>query len=123
MRFLIMIHVDRKLTAGMNPEEQKALDAKNLAEDQALLASGKLIAAGPLAEPETAAVIRNVNGRLTMIDGPYVETKEHLGGFVLVEVENREEAIAIAKSSEMAGYGAIEVRQHWSLEDWLERDK
>ncbi len=121
MRFVLLVHVDPRKFEGITEAEQKALDAQNLAEDKALLENGQLIAAGPLAEPETATIVRSSDGEISMTDGPYVETKEHLGGFVLVEVKDRAEALELAKSSAMARYGSIEVREHWSLEDWLER--
>jgi hypothetical protein len=121
MRFLLLIHVDPRKFEGISPAEQQALDAESLREDQALLRSGKLVAAGPLAEPETATIVRSVKGEVSMTDGPYVETKEHLGGFMLVEVKDRDEALEIARQTAMARYGSIEVRRHWSLEEWLER--
>jgi hypothetical protein len=121
MRFMLLVHVDPRKFEGITEAEQKALDAQNLAEDKALIESGHLVAAGPLAEPETATIVRSINGEISMTDGPYVETKEHLGGFVLVEVKDRAEALELAKSSAMTRYGSIEVRQHWSLEDYLER--
>jgi hypothetical protein len=116
MRFIFLVHVDPSKFLGMTEADHEALDAENYADDQALLKSGRLIAAGPLAEPETATVIRNVNGQISMTDGPYVETKEHLGGFVLVEVRDRAEALELARTSAMARYGSIEVREHWALE-------
>lgn len=121
MQFAILVHVDPQKMAGMTDAERAALDRENLAYDGGLAESGRLIAGGPLDEPDKATVIRNVDGRLSMTDGPYVETKEHLGGILLIEAADREEAIRLASDTSMARYGAIEVRRHWSLEDYLER--
>lgn len=116
MRFMILVHVDPSKMAGMSADDFKALDAENYAADQELLASGHLIAAGPLADPGTATLVRNVGGKVSMTDGPYVETKEHLGGFVLIEAKDRDEALAIAARDSMARYGTLEVREQWALQ-------
>ena len=123
MKFICLVHVDPRRMAGMTDADLKALDAENLVEDQRLLDSGHLIAAGPLAEPETATLVRAVDGKVSMTDGPYVETKEHLGGFILIEAESREEAVALLGTSAMARYGTLEIREHWSLEDYIAREK
>jgi hypothetical protein len=124
MKFVCLIHVDPAKFVGITAAEQQALDADCLAGDRRLLESGHLIAAGPLAEPETAILVRAVDGKLSTTDGPYVETKEHLGGFVLIEAESREQAIELLLGdSAMANYGTLEIREHWSLEDYLAREK
>jgi hypothetical protein len=116
MRFICLVHVDPTLMEGMTEADHKALTAKNYAEDQALLKSGHLIAAGPLDDVETATLVRVRNGKMSMTDGAYVETKEHLGGFVLIEAESREQAIELLADSSMAQYGTLEIREHWALE-------
>lgn len=116
MRFMILVHVDPAKMAGMTEADHRALDAENYASDQALLSSGRLIAGGPLGEPQTATLVRSVGGKVSMTDGPYVETKEHLGGFVLIEAKDRAEALEIAARDAMTRYGTLEVREHWALE-------
>lgn len=116
MRFMIFVHVDPAKMAGMTEADHRALNAENYESDQELLRSGRLIAAGPLGEPETATLLRTVDGRVSMTDGPYVETKEHLGGFLLVDVKDRAEALEIAVRDPMSRYGTLEVREHWALE-------
>lgn len=115
MRFICLVHVDPARFEGMTAADHKALDAENYAFDQALLKSGHLIAAGPLGEPQTATLIRREDDGVSMVDGPYVETKEHLGGFVLIEASDREEAIALFAKDAMARFGTLEVREHWAL--------
>ncbi len=123
MKFVCLLHVDPSKFAGMTAAEQAELDADNLAGDRRLLESGHLITAGPLAEPETATLVRNVNGQLSMTDGPYVETKEHLGGIVVIEAASREEAMSLLADSKMAKYGTLEIREHWSLEDYPDKGR
>ena len=116
MRFLCLIHVDPELIGQITPEEDAKLQLDNYEADQALMRSGKLITAGPLEDREKATLIRSRDGEVTVTDGPYVETKEHLGGFMLIEAESREEAIKIASGS-MEKYGTLELRATWELPD------
>ena len=77
---------------------------------QTLAANGKLIAAEPLHPVETATTVRVRNGRVSVTDGPFAETKEHLAGFYLVEARDLNEAIQIAATIPPAREGSIEVR-------------
>ena len=114
--FICLIHVDPARFEGMTEADHKALNDRNYREDQELLKSGRLVTAGPLGEPETATLIRERDGKVSMTDGPYVETKEHLGGVVIIKAKDREEAIAILGDSAMAKFGTLEIREHWPLE-------
>ena len=69
-----------------------------------------MILAQPLETPDTAVTIRVRSGGMSSTDGPFAETKEHLGGFFLIEARDMEEAVALAKTSPMAAMGAIEIR-------------
>ena len=69
MKFICLIHVEPAKFEGMTEAEHKALDAECLADDQSLLDSGHLIAAGPLAEPETATLVRVSNGKVSRRPG------------------------------------------------------
>ena len=111
MRYLLIVHVDRALIGRLSPEEGRDLTRRCMAEDDALRRSGHLIDCGPLAEPETARIVRRRGDRTAVIDGPYAETKEHVGGFILIEARDMDEAVAIAEQSPMAAMGCIEVRQ------------
>ena len=75
-----------------------------------LAASGELLAAEALEDPSAASRVSVSDGRTVAGDGPYVETKEHLAGFYLVEVASRERAIEIAGRIPEAAIGGIEVR-------------
>jgi hypothetical protein len=71
---------------------------------------GVLLAAEPLYPVETATTVRVRNGAVTVTDGPFAETKEHLAGFYLVEARDLNEAIQIAAQIPPAREGSIEVR-------------
>ena len=66
-----------------------------------------------LAPPRRARTVRRRNGRMTVTDGPFAETKEAVGGFDLIEADSLEEAVEIASRHPVAESGTIEVRPLW----------
>ncbi len=116
MRFIVLVHEDPAADASISEEQRVELDDQVFAYVSDLERSGKLIAGGPIETPEKATVIRSNNGELSMTDGPYVETKEHLAGFLLIEVTDRDEALKLAAQFPRANHGSIEVRHHWKLQ-------
>ncbi len=90
--------------------EEEALMREHIAYDAELRAAGALVEAGALQLEDTATLVRVRNGKVAATDGPFAETKEHLGGFLLVEAESREEAVRIAAGIPSARNGWIEVR-------------
>jgi hypothetical protein len=72
--------------------------------------NGVLIAAEALQPIETATTVRIRNGKLSVTDGPFAETKEHLAGFYLIEARDLNEAIQVASKIPPAREGSIEVR-------------
>jgi hypothetical protein len=115
MQYLCMVHVDGARMAALTPAEDKELTRRSLAYDEELQKSGHFIAASALQGPESATVVRLRDGKVSMTDGPYVETKEQLGGFILIEARDLNEALAVAQKIPMAGYGSIEVRPEYPL--------
>lgn len=116
MRYLLLVHVDEQLMKQMTPAEDRANTEACIAYDQELDRRGLYIASNALQGPETATVVRVRNGKVSMTDGPYVETKEHLGGFILIEARDLNEAVKVAQDCPMANFGSIEVRPELDLE-------
>lgn len=94
----------------MPREEWDAVREETLAYVDALKRSGHLLDAHPLRSASTAATLKVRNGRLTVTDGPFAETKEQLDGYLLIEVRDLNEAIQVASKWPGARYGEIEVR-------------
>ncbi|HTD96587.1 MAG TPA: YciI family protein [Edaphobacter sp.] len=94
--------------------EEKALEAISdyecMANGETLRSSGQYLAGEALQSVRTAATVRVRNGKLSVTDGPFAETKEFLAGFYLVEAANLDEAIQIASKIPPARVGSIEVR-------------
>lgn len=77
---------------------------------QEIRRSGRFVAANRLLPPDTAITVRVRNGKVATTDGPYAETKEHIGGFYVVEARDLNEAVQIAARIPGARYGCVEVR-------------
>ncbi|MBR7799247.1 YciI family protein [Undibacterium fentianense] len=75
-----------------------------------LAKSGHMIAAEPLHPIQTATTVRVRNGQMSMTDGPFAETKEHLAGFYLIDAKDLNEAVSWAAKIPPAKFGSIEVR-------------
>ena len=85
--------------------------------DDELRKSGHYIASNALQSVDSAVTVRVRNKRISSSDGPFAETKEHLGGFILIEAATLDEAVRIASGIPMARYGSIEVRPTHQIED------
>ena len=103
MKYLCLVYGEEKNIQTMD-------DHECLAFDQGLRAGGKCIASEALQPVETATTLRVRNGKLSVSDGPFAETKEQLAGFYLVEARDLNEAIQLASKIPPARVGSIEVR-------------
>jgi hypothetical protein len=110
MRYLCLVYGDETKLDIMPQPEIDALIDEVLASNEELQASGQLILAEALDHVAAATTVRVRNGRLSATDGPFAETTEQLGGFVLIEARDLNEAIQIAGRIPSARIGSIEVR-------------
>ena len=118
MRYLCLVYCEPHVFAQMSLEEQKALDRDSLAYDEALKQSGHMIHAEALQPVDKAMTLRVRDGRLSSTDGPFAETKEHLGGFILIEAADMDEARQVAAGIPMAKVGSIEIRGIYDIPTW-----
>jgi hypothetical protein len=110
MKFLCAVFVDETRMAALPKSEAIALDDASVDHDATLRKGGHLLAAQALQAGRTAAVVKVRKGKVMVTDGPFIETKEQLGGFLLIEAESRDEAIDLMSKVPVASYGTIEVR-------------
>ena len=108
MQYAILCYDSESVVGGWSKEQDEAVMAKSLAAKSALAAKGKM---GPTLRlmPTTTATTIRVGPQPVVLDGPFAETKEQLLGFYVVECDDLEEAIEIAKQF-MHGSGALEIR-------------
>jgi hypothetical protein len=109
VKYLLLIYLDEAWSKLSTAGRQQIYEEQLQLAEQ-LMASGKYLAGAPLQPPSTAASVRVRNGKPLVIDGPYVETREQVGGFMLIDVEDADEAIAIAARGAVARVGTVEVR-------------
>ena len=103
MKYLCLVYLeDAKFTAV---PDRECMECGN-----DLRKEGRLLAAEPLFPVKTAKTLRVRNGRVSITDGPFAETKEQLAGFYLVEADSHEEALQMAARIPPAREGSIEVR-------------
>lgn len=110
MQFLCLVHFEPGAFDGFTPEDHDRLKDATIEHDHQLASSGHLIAARPVLPAEAARTVRVRNKRRKVVDGPFSETKEWLGGFILLEAADEEEAIALVSESPIAEHAVIEVR-------------
>lgn len=110
MKFICLVYFEPGALSGLSPEEHAALDRESLAYDEDLQRRGKFIAASALQGASTAKSVRRKTGKPLVVDGPFAETKEVLGGFIFIEAENEGKAIEIASHIPVGRYATIEVR-------------
>jgi hypothetical protein len=110
MRYLCLIYLDEKQLATMPEAEMDALNACHLALNEALAASGHFVEAEALEAAAAGTCLRVRNGKVSLTDGPYAETKEMVAGFYLIEARDLNEAIQVAARLPSAPMGTVEVR-------------
>ncbi|MBR9988634.1 MAG: YciI family protein [Gemmatimonadetes bacterium] len=106
MRYLILIY-DSEANA---PETTDAEMQEWFDYTERLKASGALMAGEALQPTSTATTVRRQGGKVLTTDGPFAETKEQLGGFYMIDVDNLDEALRWAADIPSAGRGPVEVR-------------
>lgn len=110
MKYLCLAYEAEATFSAMSRAEWLALREETLAYVDALQQSGHLILTNALQSARTAATLNVRNGKLAVTDGPFIETKEQLGGFFLIEAVDLNEAIQLAARWPGARLGTIEVR-------------
>jgi len=115
MRFMMLVKATRDFEAGVWPDEKLLSEMASWTEE--LVKAGARLDSGRL-QPSSAGVrVRYANGKLTVTDGPFAESKELIAGFCLIQAQSREEAIAWAKRVPFQE-GEIELRPLYELFDF-----
>ncbi len=110
MKYLCMIFLDEKKLEAMNAKQLQDLDDVSLAYDQTLRGDHHFLAAQALEPVAKAVTVRLKDGRPMVTDGPFAETREQIGGFILIEARDLNEAIHLASKIPVIRLGGVEVR-------------
>ena len=111
MRYLLLVHVDDALVQALPEGRFDTMMRDCFHHADALERDGILLQSQQLQPPATARSLRSRNGRASVIDGPFAETKEFLGGFNLIEAADMDAAVRIAAQFPWSQVGTIEVRE------------
>jgi hypothetical protein len=122
MKFLISMHINPAVMEALTEEEMAAIGTGHGEFIEALKKSGELITTQALVDPSQAVVVSVRGGQPVVTDGPFLESKEYLGGFYLIDCESKERAIALAAQIPDAAIEglAVEVRQVMFADGLLE---
>ncbi|MGG6894423.1 YciI family protein [Rhizobium sp. BR 315] len=110
MRFLCLIYTSIDVDGRLDQSEMNHLIGEHFVYDEGLRQDGTLIVSDALELRNKSIVIRPDGDAFSVTDGPFVETKEYLAGFYLIDAPDLESATAIAKRIPSVRYGAIEIR-------------
>jgi hypothetical protein len=110
LKYLCMVFYDEKNLNALSESELQALDDESLAYDTALRERGHFVAAQALESVQAATTVRLRAGKVSVTDGPFAETNEQIGGFILIEAQDLNEAIQLASKIPAIRLGGIEVR-------------
>ena len=116
MRFMILVPASQESEAGVLPDEKMLTEMNKFNEE--MVKAGVMLAGEGLHPTSRGARIKYENGKTTVIDGPFTESKELIAGFWLIQVKSKEEAIEWMKRAPFDGGVELEIRQIFESEDF-----
>jgi hypothetical protein len=126
MKYLCLVFYDENKRNAMSDGESQSLIDAAIEHDDRLRKSGHLLTAYPLEGVHSASTVRLRNGKVMVTDGPFAETNEQIGGFLVIEARDLNEAIQIASEIPPVRLGGVEVRpiiEKPRLDFWKEKPK
>ena len=115
MQYLLMLYAQESGWNQLSKEQQQQGMAAYGAYTEALKGAGVLRSSNRLQPVAAATTVRVANGKPQVLDGPYVEAKEQIGGYYLIDVADLDAAISWASRCPGASHGVVEVRPIWSM--------
>lgn len=110
MKYLLLVHHSEEAFSKIPKNTRNDMLAESIRICHQLHGKGQYIHASPLQPEATGTVVRVKDGKPVVFDGPFMETKEQLAGYFLVDAKDREEAIRIAERVPGARIGTVEIR-------------
>ena len=115
MQYLLLIYGNEAAMQSASKTDTDQMHAAYGAYTEALQKAGVIAGGDRLRPTATATTVRVANGKTNVLNGPYAETKEQLGGFYMIDVPDMDAALTWAARCPGASYGAIEVRPIWPM--------
>jgi hypothetical protein len=115
MQYLLALYAEEAGWERMTPEQQQQGVAAYAAYTQALKSAGVHVSSNRLRPSATATTLRTANGKTQVLDGPYADSKEQLGGYYLIDVPDLDAAMTWAGRCPGVQHGTVEVRAIWAM--------
>jgi hypothetical protein len=115
MKYMLLIHTAEAAYKTATKADVEQMMAAYGAYTEAMKKAGVMVGADRLQPTASATTVRVANGKTTVLDGPYAETKEQLGGYYIVDVPDLDAALSWAARCPGASQGAVEVRPIWAM--------
>ncbi len=116
MKYLLMIYGDEAVLKATSKTETEQVIAAYRSYIDAMAKAGILLGTNRLQFSSTATTVRVTDGKTQVLDGPYAETKEQLGGYLLIDVPDLDTALSWAARCPAASRGTVEVRPIWEMQ-------
>jgi hypothetical protein len=116
MQYLLLLNVNEAGWSKLSRSEQEKGEAAYRAYTEALKEAGAFVGANRLQPSTAATTVRITNGKSQVLDGPYADSKEQLGGYYLIDVADLDAAISWAARCPAANHGVVEVRPIWVMQ-------
>jgi hypothetical protein len=115
MQYMLAVYGDERAGESMPREQMTEIINAYMAYGEALRDAKVLVASNRLRPTSAATTVRTVDGQTKVLDGPFAETKEQLGGYYLIDVPDLDAALSWAERCPGAHHGTIEVRPIWVM--------
>jgi hypothetical protein len=116
MQYILLIATDETADQALSPDEQAAQTAAYGAWVEECASRGALVSGERLRYTSDATTVQVRNDQVVTIDGPFAETKEQIGGFFIIEVDDLDQAVQAASMLPGARTGSVEVRPIWPMD-------
>ncbi len=115
MQYMLLIYGNEKQMQARSKSEIETTMAAYTAYGEALRKAGVMVGGNRLKPSEAATTVRASNGKTQVLNGPYAETREQLGGYFMIEASDLDAAISWAARCPGASHGTVEVRPIWTM--------
>jgi hypothetical protein len=115
MQYMLLIYTNEANMQAASKAEINQVSPAYAAYTEALKKAGVIVGGDRLRPSATATTVRVANGKTNVLNGPYAETKEQLGGYYLIDVPDLDAALAWAARCPGASHGVLEVRPLWPM--------
>ena len=115
MQYMLLIYGDERATESAPREQTSEIINAYMAYGQALGDAKVAVASNRLRPTSAATTVRIADGKTQVLDGPFAETKEQLGGYYVIDVPDLDAALSWASRCPGARYGTVEVRPIWVM--------